>query len=106
MDRGGDLRPPYEAVARLSALASDQWPSIDGWCAAQGVDPLSYRPDRFYNLIYAWAVERVEDKAKFDAQLEAPIPGRVRRASVTSLRQETNDLRGLATWASSVQGGR
>jgi hypothetical protein len=47
----------------------------------------------------------VEDKAKFDAQLEAPIPGRVRRASVTSLRSETDGLRSLAAWSSTVQGG-
>jgi hypothetical protein len=47
----------------------------------------------------------VEDKAKFDAQLEAPMPGRTRRASVTTLRHETDSLRSLAAWSSTVQGG-
>lgn len=47
----------------------------------------------------------MEDKAKFDAQLEAPIPGRAVRASVTTLRRETDDLRALSSWASNVQGG-
>lgn len=47
----------------------------------------------------------MEDKAKFDAQLEAPIPGRRQRASVTSLRRETDGLRSLAAWSSAVQGG-
>ena len=47
----------------------------------------------------------MEDRAKFDAQLEAPIPGRNRVASVTALRSETDSLRNLASWASTVQGG-
>jgi hypothetical protein len=104
--RGGG-RPPYPVVVRLHAIADDEWAAIDGQCAAQGVDPLALSPDRFCNLIYAWALSRVEDRAKFDALLSAPLPGRERTARVSPETQvaETRDLMSMAQWAAAVQGG-
>lgn len=32
--------------------------------------------------MYSWALERVEDRDKFDANMFAPIPGRVTDADV------------------------
>lgn len=37
------------------------------------------RPDRFCNYVYAWSVARVEDRADFDTNLLAPLPGQRRR---------------------------
>jgi hypothetical protein len=53
-----------------------------------------------------WAIERVEDAAKFDAELAMPLPGRQRRApSVAEQRQAQNDLMAFGSWARTVQGG-
>ncbi|TFG40364.1 MAG: hypothetical protein E4H44_00215 [Candidatus Aminicenantes bacterium] len=46
-----------------------------------GPDLLSLHPARFCNAIYAWYVERVEDREKFDFALNKPIPGRPARES-------------------------
>jgi hypothetical protein len=47
------------------------------------------------------------DKAKFDALLEAPIPGyTARRAPDPQVRAaETDSLKAMAQWASGVQAG-
>lgn len=103
----GEQRPPYEVVVRLHAVAIDEWPAIDGTCAAAGIDPFALSPNRFCNLIYAWALARVEDRTKFDAQLTMPLPGRERRAPTPAVRaKETGDLMAMASWASSMQQGR
>ena len=77
--RGVD-RPPYPAALRLQAIAAERWGEIDGAAAAQGVDPFLLRPDRFCNLIYWWATQRVEDRREFDALLLDPLPRAARRA--------------------------
>ena len=104
--RGGH-RPPYDTAVRLHLIARDYWESIDGKCAAEGVDPFQLSPARFCNLIYAWATERVEDVAKFDAELAMPLPGRARKRppSAADTRQATNDLLAFGAWANTVQGG-
>lgn len=58
-------------------------------------------------MIYAWAADRVEDRAKFDAQLTAPLPGQRRPAQVSAETRasETRDLMAMAQWATAVQGG-
>lgn len=51
-------------------------------------------------------MERVEDAAKFDAELAMPLPGRARRApSVADTRQAQNDLMAFGAWAKTMQGG-
>ena len=58
-------------------------------------------------MIYAWALPRVEDRAKFDALLSAPLPGQERTTVVSpeTAAAETRDLMSMAQWARAVQGG-
>lgn len=51
-------------------------------------------PARLFNAIYAWAVERIEDREKFDYDLNAPIPGR--RVSQATVEQERDAFAALA----------
>lgn len=37
---------------------------------------MTLRPDRFCNLIYAWAIERVEDVTEFNRVLFEPVAGK------------------------------
>ena len=75
MADGAVDRTPFHVALRLYAIAALRWPEVDGTAALAGVDPFALRPERFCNLIYAWAVDRVEDRERFDAALEEPIPG-------------------------------
>ena len=63
----------YRAVVGLVHVADRYWHDIDGACAREGVDPFSLPFDRFLNLVYAWAVERLQNvengRAEFDAAL-------------------------------------
>jgi len=45
---------------------------FDGWCAAQGVDPLELPIDRLCNLTYWFLVRNADEKrrAEIDARLE------------------------------------
>jgi len=67
------VRPPYGVAARLTFVARQRWAEIDGDYARQsgGQSPFGLRWDRLLNVIYTWAVERVEDRDAFDAYLEA-----------------------------------
>ncbi len=78
--------PPYQVCLRLYGIAAARWQEIDGTCAqAGGFDPLSLPIDRFCNMIYAWAVERVKDREEFDQMLTAPLPGsKVKKPDPTS----------------------
>jgi hypothetical protein len=67
--------PPYHTAARLVVAAANDWALFDGDHAGRGVDPLRLPFARFLNLIYAWYMERVEDKERFKYELEKPIPG-------------------------------
>lgn len=55
-------------------VAQSQWPTLDGWAASKGVDPLTLPFDRFLNLVYFWATEDAEEreKDKFDVKLYKP----------------------------------
>ena len=107
MGRGGGGRPPYPLVARLLAVADDEWAAIGGACAAQGVDPFALRLDEFCNLVYAWLLERTSDRAKLDDELNRPLPGDpVSAAPDVSTRRETQNAMAVAAWAAGVQGGR
>jgi hypothetical protein len=49
---------------------------------------MSLRPDRFCNYVYAWSVARVEDRAEFDIQMLAPLPGQAQRVKPTEAEME------------------
>lgn len=57
------VRPPYPAVVRLCTLAAERWALIDA--AYYQTNLLRLPPHRFLNMVYAWAVERV-DPEKYD----------------------------------------
>jgi hypothetical protein len=61
--------PPYTAVVRLVLIAGEHWTILDGQAALRGHDLLDLPIRRFLNAVYAWAVERVGDRAEFDALL-------------------------------------
>ena len=84
---GGVDRPPYAGVVRLFYIAQDRWPEIDGQASLNGVDLMSLPIYRFINAIYAWSLERVEDRQKFDDAIFAPIAGRVTDADVERERE-------------------
>lgn len=86
------VRPPYEAAVRLHAIAIAYWAAIDGAAAQNGVEPMTLRPDRFCNYVYAWAAERVENREEFDRDLLLPLPGRARKVSAELEQQEANDF--------------
>lgn len=74
--------PPYYAGVRLFFLGEAHWALIDGEASFHGVDLTRLPLDRFCNAIYWWAVQRVEDRDKFDFQLEQSVGGRVTPATV------------------------
>jgi len=78
------VRGPYPRVVRLHAIAAQHWRIIDGTCAAQGVDPLLLRPDRFCSLIWNWAIQRVEEPEEWAREMDLPLPG-----TTTSRRRPT-----------------
>jgi hypothetical protein len=63
---------------RLVGLAKREWAMLDGLMASKDVDPLAMPPDRFFSLVYWWAVKDAADQAavdKFDRQLWRPPKG-------------------------------
>ena len=68
------VRPPYPAVVRLCAIASERWPEIDA--AYYQIDLLRLKPHRFLNLVYAWCVERVKhgEFEKWEQELYDLLP--------------------------------
>jgi len=80
---------PYTVAARLYTIAAGYWTEIDGEAALHGVELMHLPLDRFCNAIYAWAIQRVEDKERFDFELTRPVPGKVRD---TDVEQELDDF--------------
>lgn len=68
--------PPYEVVFRLIGIAEDNWEAIDYEAACQGEDFLKLPIDRFCNVIYHWAMERVKDRDQFLYQLTKRMSGK------------------------------
>lgn len=68
---------PYFVVERFLTLALDNYPIIDGWAAAHGMDPADLSLSRFCNFIYWWATRNADAESinKFDQQLWRPPPG-------------------------------
>ena len=75
MADGGVVRAPSYAAARLSALVQEHWAAFDGEAALAGVEVVDLRPDRFFNAVYAWAIQRVEDRDQFHALVFDPPEG-------------------------------
>jgi len=65
----------YPAVAGLIRIADEFWPEIDGTCARTGFDPLGLPFDRFLNLIYSWACERVQYSENGRTELDDALFG-------------------------------
>jgi hypothetical protein len=88
------VRPPYQAAHRLCAIAAQRWAEIDAHAAqGGGLDPFSLRPDRFFNYIYAWAVDRVENREEWDALLILPLTGsKVVKPTAAALETEGADF--------------
>ena len=82
MDLGaGSAGPPYWATVRLFAWAKANRGQVDGALLRQGVDLdawVARDPARAFNILYSYAVEGMDEKArgKFESQLRARPPGR------------------------------
>jgi hypothetical protein len=55
----------------------------------------------FFNVVYAWAAQRVEDVDKFLADLDAPLPGSV--ANVVGQRTIDEENAALMRFASEAK---
>jgi hypothetical protein len=73
----------YSAVAGLIRIADEFWHEIDGACARTGFDPLGLPFDRFLNLIYSWACERVQFSENGRTELDEALFGEDERRSGT-----------------------
>ena len=63
---------------RLLHLASENWPTLEGWATSRNTDIAELPIDRMLNLIYYWATRNADDEqalAKFDRRLWMPPKG-------------------------------
>lgn len=63
---------------RLLHLASENWPTLEGWATSRNTDIAALPIDRLLNLIYYWATRNAQDEnalAKFDRKLWMPPKG-------------------------------
>lgn len=63
---------------RLLHLASENWPTLEGWATSRNTDLMDLPIDRMLNLIYFWATRNAQDEqtlAKFDRKLWMPPKG-------------------------------
>jgi hypothetical protein len=67
------VRPPYQEAAQLVWIAAQRWPIIDGEAAQRGVDYFTLPFDRFLNVVYWWAAQRVKSTDEFDRTLAKPV---------------------------------
>ena len=84
------VRPPYQTAARLSATAASNWQGIDGTYSGKGVDILKLPLSRFLSVVFTWCVERLteEDRMRWLAELEAPLPEQENSAAVRKAELE------------------
>lgn len=90
--------PPYVAALRLHAVAQRYWAQIDGEAIRQGstLDLLTLPPDRFFNVVQSWAVERSKDPERWLAELTRPLDGGARKPSPEELDREGADFMAFA----------
>lgn len=63
---------------RLLHLASENWPTLEGWATSRNTDLMELPIDRLLNLVYFWATRNAQDEnalAKFDRKLWMPPKG-------------------------------
>lgn len=65
----------YRAVDGLIRIADEFWHEIDGSCARTGFDPRDLPFDRFLNLIYSWACQRVQYAENGRTELDEALFG-------------------------------
>ncbi len=61
-----------------------------------GQDLLTLPPDRFWNFVYCWSLERVKDREKFIYDLTRPLPGQARQVTDEQLAAEGRDFMAFA----------
>jgi hypothetical protein len=65
---------------RLLHLASENWPTLEGWATSRNTDLIDLPIHRMLNLVYYWATRNAQDEqalAKFDRKLWMPPKGEV-----------------------------
>lgn len=91
--------PPYYVTFRLLHLASENWPTLEGWATSRNTDIAELPIDRMLNLIYYWATRNAQDEqalAKFDRKLWLPPKGiEPPKESPWSAENETNAFKAL-----------
>src|SRR3546814_7458014 len=55
-------RPPYYVTFRLLHLASENWPTLEGWATSRNTDLMELPIDRLLNLVYFWATRNAQDE--------------------------------------------
>lgn len=55
--------PPYQSALRLCVIAAERWAEVEA--EYYQINLLRQKPHRFANLVYAWAVSRI-DPEKLD----------------------------------------
>lgn len=84
---------------RLLHLASENWPTLEGWATSRNTDLMDLPIDRLLNLIYFWATRNAQDEAtlaKFDRKLWMPPKGEEAPAeSPWSAANETSAFKAL-----------
>jgi len=84
---------------RLLHLASENWPTLEGWATSRNTDIMDLPIDRMLNLIYFWATRNAPDEqalAKFDRKLWMPPKGEEPPAeSPWSAANETSAFKAL-----------
>src|SRR3546814_21097573 len=83
-------RPPYYVTFRLLHLASENWPTLEGWATSRNTDLMELPIDRLLNLVYFWATRDAQDEqtlAKFDRKLWMPPKGEEPQIGRASCRE-------------------
>lgn len=84
---------------RLLHLASENWPTLEGWATSRNTDLMELPIHRMLNLIYFWATRNAQDEqtlAKFDRKLWLPPKGaEPPKESPWSAENETSAFKAL-----------
>ena len=86
--------PPYEVVFRLIGIAGDHWEALDYEAACKGQDFLKLPIDRFCNVVFHWAIERVPDRSQFIYQLTKRTSGK--KPSEKQFQEDANAFMAFA----------
>jgi hypothetical protein len=69
------VRPPFRTTLRLYAIAIERFAELEG--SYPSISLLNITPRKFCNLVFAWAVERIdpEKREEWIESLNYPLPG-------------------------------